>query len=245
MGRIYHEAKHRPPYVVRETDATCRTLRERRLPTGSLVIGEPDGPATAGLSSAPGASSAQGRSAARSRTARQFGSFVLIGCVNTAVYLGVYASLNRWIPYLVAHVVGYAVSIVCSFLLNSYVTCRTKPTWRAFVRYPLSSLVNLVASGALLYGAVSVLGMDKNLAALAAGVIVTPVSFLLARWAIMSGRRPRTAGEPEVPVREKAPQPQPQPQPARPAVDRPAVDRPPVDRPLADRTLAPRTGEKG
>ncbi len=119
---------------------------------------------------------------------RQFASFVLIGCVNTAVYLGVYATLNRWIPYLTAHVIGYTVSIVCSFLLNSYVTCRTRPTWQAFVRYPLSSLVNLVASGALLYGAVSGLGMDKNLAALAAGVLVTPVSFLLARWAITSGR---------------------------------------------------------
>lgn len=108
--------------------------------------------------------------------------------MNTAVYLGIYASLNRWIPYLTAHVIGYAVSIVCSFLLNSYVTCRTRPTWHGFVRYPLSSLVNLVASGALLYGAVSGLGMDKNLAALAAGVLVTPVSFLLARWAITSGR---------------------------------------------------------
>ncbi len=75
----------------------------------------------------------------RSRTVRQFGSFVLIGCVNTAVYLGVYASLNRWIPYLTAHVIGYVVSIVCSFLLNSYVTCRTRPTWHAFVRYPLSA----------------------------------------------------------------------------------------------------------
>ncbi|MEV7895964.1 glycosyltransferase [Streptomyces cyaneofuscatus] len=175
VGRIYHEAKHRPPYVVRETDATSRTRPERRLPTGPLVIGEPGEPA------------AQERPGTRSRTARQFGSFVLIGCVNTAVYLGVYASLNRWIPYLAAHVLGYAVGIVCSFLLNSYVTCRTKPTWHAFVRYPLSTLVNLVASGALLYGAVSGLGMDKNLAALAAGVIVTPVSFLLARWAIMSG----------------------------------------------------------
>ncbi|MFE8973782.1 glycosyltransferase [Streptomyces cyaneofuscatus] len=176
VGRIYHEAKHRPPYVVRETDATSRTRPERRLPTGPLVIGEPGEPA------------AQERPGTRSRTARQFGSFVLIGCVNTAVYLGVYASLNRWIPYLAAHVLGYAVGIVCSFLLNSYVTCRTKPTWHAFVRYPVSTLVNLVASGALLYGAVSGLGMDKNLAALAAGVIVTPVSFLLARWAIMSGR---------------------------------------------------------
>lgn len=176
VGRIYHEAKHRPPYVVRETDATSRTRPERLLPTGPVVIGEPGEPVAAG------------RSATRSRTARQFGSFVLVGCVNTAVYLGVYASLNRWIPYLAAHVLGYAAGIVCSFLLNSYVTCRTKPTWHAFVRYPVSALVNLAASGALLYGAVSGLGMDKNLAALAAGVIVTPLSFLLARWAIMSGR---------------------------------------------------------
>ncbi|MFW3461895.1 GtrA family protein [Streptomyces microflavus] len=171
---------------------------------------------------------------------RQFGSFVLVGCVNTAVYLGVYASLNRWIPYLAAHVLGYAVSIVCSFLLNSYVTCRTKPTWRGFVRYPVSSLANLVASGALLYGAVSGLGMDKNLAALAAGIIVTPLSFLLARWAIMSGRRAQAteaseatdatgaagaagaAETPEVSVPER---------PARPLPGRAA----------ADRSFAPRT----
>uniref|UniRef100_A0AAU3GPE7 Glycosyltransferase n=1 Tax=Streptomyces sp. NBC_01401 TaxID=2903854 RepID=A0AAU3GPE7_9ACTN len=169
VGRIYHEAKHRPPYVVRETDESCPVLSE--LPPPQV---------TDGLDALV---------PPRTRTARQFGSFVLVGCVNTAVYLGVYAVLNRWIPYLAAHVLGYAVSIVCSFLLNSYVTCRTRPTWRAFVRYPVSSAVNLVASGALLYGAVSGLGMDKNLAALVAGVLVTPVSFLLARWAIMSGRR--------------------------------------------------------
>lgn len=214
VGRIYHEAKHRPSYVVRETDATCRSLPERRLPTGPLVIGEPDGPVVSGVSP-------------RTRTARQFGSFVLVGCVNTAVYLGVYASLNRWIPYLVAHVLGYAVSIVCSFLLNSYVTCRTRPTWRAFVRYPVSSLANLVASGALLYGAVTALGMDKNLAALAAGVIVTPLSFLLARWAIMSGRRTETAEAPETAVPDRA-------EPRQPL----------TARPMADRTLAPRTGER-
>ncbi|MGW4625655.1 glycosyltransferase [Streptomyces rubiginosohelvolus] len=218
VGRIYHEAKHRPPYVVRETDATCRTVlpdspprpqltrdggppggaqltRDKSLSGGRAITGDPaltDGGGRA-ESSATGAATGPAApgppaSPSRSRTVRQFGSFVLIGCVNTAVYLGVYASLNRWIPYLTAHVIGYAVSIVCSFLLNSYVTCRTRPTWHAFVRYPLSSLVNLVASGALLYGAVSGLGMDKNLAALAAGVIVTPISFLLARWAITSGQ---------------------------------------------------------
>ncbi|MEU1169081.1 glycosyltransferase [Streptomyces microflavus] len=214
VGRIYHETKHRPPYVVRETDATCRTLPDRHLPaTPPVVVEQPYEPALPGPSS-------------RSRTARQFGSFVLVGCVNTAVYLGVYASLNRWIPYLAAHVLGYAVSIVCSFLLNSYVTCRTKPTWRGFVRYPVSSLANLVASGALLYGAVSGLGMDKNLAALAAGIIVTPLSFLLARWAIMSGRRAQATEASEAVEATSVPE-----RPARPLPGRAA----------ADRSFAPRT----
>ncbi|MET8730609.1 glycosyltransferase [Streptomyces parvus] len=211
VGRIYHEAKHRPPYVVRETDATCRAalpdgrprpqLTGNRALTGDAALtggGEGTKTPATGPAAAPGSAQARVTGApSRSRTVRQFGSFVLIGCVNTAVYLGVYASLNRWIPYLTAHVIGYVVSIVCSFLLNSYVTCRTRPTWHAFVRYPLSSLVNLVASGALLYGAVSGLGMDKNLAALAAGVIVTPVSFLLARWAITSGQARAATAEPQ------------------------------------------------
>ncbi|WP_103512077.1 glycosyltransferase [Streptomyces sp. SM13] len=218
VGRIYHEAKHRPPYVVRETDASCRALPGGPPSRPRLTGGPAERTATAtALTSATAVSAPS-----RSRTVRQFGSFVLIGCVNTAVYLGVYASLNRWIPYLTAHVIGYAVSIVCSFLLNSYVTCRTRPTWHAFVRYPLSSLVNLVASGALLYGAVSGLGMDKNLAALAAGVLVTPVSFLLARWAITSGQaRPASVPEAmEVPAEPPPVRPEPAPLPTRSRQDR-------------------------
>ncbi|MFH9299318.1 glycosyltransferase [Streptomyces sp. NPDC017520] len=264
VGRIYHEAKHRPPYVVRETDATRQALPDSPPPRPQLTGGPgeraattPPGPTTATLPPAPatgaltpttgapaptagapapatgapapaiGAPAATAEAPApppaagnpaRSRTVRQFGSFLLIGCVNTAVYLGIYASLNRWIPYLTAHVIGFAISIVCSFLLNSYVTCRTRPTWHAFVRYPLSSLVNLVASGALLYGAVSGLGMDKNLAALAAGVLVTPVSFLLARWAITSGR---TKAADAVPRAEPLPGgPTPEPLPTRSSQER-------------------------
>ncbi|MEV0689101.1 glycosyltransferase [Streptomyces sp. NPDC050388] len=170
VGRIYHEVKRRPPFVVRETDECPAPI---------------PGPAQhASLAHAKG----------RLATARQFATFVAIGFVNTAVYLAVYAGLNPWIPYLAAHVLGYAVSVVGSFLLNSCLTVRTRPTWHAFFRYPLSSGFNLVASGALLYVAVSRLEMDKNVAALVAGVLVTPVSFLLARWAINSGRRPSGAG---------------------------------------------------
>lgn len=174
VGRIYHEVKRRPPFVVRETDEHPVP----RLPLSHLACQDLDTVPTAAA-----------------KTARQFATFVAIGFVNTAVYLSIYAALKPWIPYLTAHFLGYAVSIIVSFLLNSYITCRTRPTWRAFLRYPLSSGFNLVASGALLYLAVSRLGMDKNVAALLAGVLVTPVSFLLARWAINSGRRSVTIAD--------------------------------------------------
>lgn len=168
VGRIYCETKNRPHYLVRETS-------ENPGPP------EPEPP----LQVRGRGANAQGLG--RSRTVRQFLTFAAIGVVNTAVYLAVYSTLNTWIPYLTAHVIGYCVSIIGSFLLNSFITCRTRPTWRAFVRYPVSSLVNLVLSGALLYVGVSHLGMGKNIAALAAGILATPFSFLLARWAITSG----------------------------------------------------------
>ncbi|MET9532847.1 MULTISPECIES: GtrA family protein [unclassified Streptomyces] len=128
--------------------------------------------------------------AAKKRTLRQFVTFAAIGVANTGAYYAVFATLNHWMPYLAAHVLGWAVGITVSFLLNSYITCRTRPTWRAFARYPLSGLVNVAGSGILLYLAVSMLGMNEDIAAITAGVLVTPVSFLLARWAIDSGAAP-------------------------------------------------------
>ncbi|WP_413753593.1 glycosyltransferase [Streptomyces sp. R-74717] len=186
VGRIYSESKRRPHYVVRETNESPN------IPPVDIPPDTPDevpvaSPAPVVERPVAGHAGATALGAARSRTVRQFIIFAMLGTINTAVYLAVYASLNTWIPYLAAHVVGYATSIVGSFLLNSYITCRTKPTWHAFVRYPLSSIVNLVLTGALLYLGVSRLGLDKNIAAVAAGILATPFSFLLARWAIDSG----------------------------------------------------------
>ncbi|TFE39098.1 GtrA family protein [Streptomyces sp. ICN441] len=126
---------------------------------------------------------------------RQFAVFALVGVVNTGVYYGVYALLLGWLPYLAAHALAYGVGVTGSFLLNSCVTLRTRPTWRAFVRYPLSGAAGLVGSGVLLHLAVSRLGMDEHVAAIAAGVLATPLTFLVARWAILSGAR-RTVTEP-------------------------------------------------
>ncbi|MFI6284028.1 DUF6056 family protein [Streptomyces sp. NPDC051018] len=207
VGRIHHEAKRRPHYVVRETDDSRPAVQRAGLPADM----PPDAPdpgagAVTGAAEDPSASRATGAGTATGTTSgtagprslRQFLLFAVVGVVNTAVYLAVYASLNTRVPYLLAHAVGYTVSVVGSFLLNSYVTCRTRPTWRSFARYPLSSVAGLVAGGGLLALGVGVLGMDKNIAALSAGILVTPLSFLIARWAIVSGSaapRPRAVGD--------------------------------------------------
>ncbi|MFD7066926.1 glycosyltransferase [Streptomyces sp. NPDC059913] len=221
VGRIYCESKRRPHYLVRETSESLETALMRGIPAELVTVNSapvrsassPCSPSSfsspsGSVPSAPGdrvevarvrEESAHGDAGARttgSRTGRQFLTFAAIGVVNTAVYLAVYASLNDWMPYLAAHAIGYAVSVVGSFLLNSYLTCRTRPTWQAFARYPLSSAVNLVLSGALLTLGVSGLDMDKTLAGLTAGLLATPFSFLLARWAIDSGT-PRAPHEGE------------------------------------------------
>lgn len=200
VGRIYSEAKRRPHYVVRETSESAKAAARAAKSAEGRNRGEPPAPGTVRPRAQRAGATAIG--ASRFRTARQFIAFAVIGVVNTAVYLAVYASLNRWIPYLAAHVIGYTVSVLGSFLLNSYITCRTRPTWQALFRYPLSSLVNLVLTGVLLYLGVSRLGLGKNVAALAAGVLATPFSFLLARWAIDSGadlsrRRAAPAASPD------------------------------------------------
>ncbi|MEV8410009.1 glycosyltransferase [Streptomyces niveus] len=200
VGRIYCETKHRPLYVVSETETSPQGYGAVKSFPSSLTDAMTPTTPTTELKAA----AMTGSDRTRTRTVGQFIVFAAIGIVNTAVYLSVYASLNRWIPYLIAHAIGYGVSVVGSFLLNSYITCRTRPTWRAFVRYPLSSVVNLVLSGVLLFLGVNSLGLGKNVAAVAAGILATPASFLLARWAINSGA---AAADQGVATPEPAPEP--------------------------------------
>jgi putative flippase GtrA len=125
-------------------------------------------------------------------SARQFASYAVIGVVNTGVYNGTFLLGNLWLHYLLAHCVGVALAVVVSFVLNSVITYRVPPTWRGFLRFPLSSLFNLVVAGAVLQLGVTVFHMREDLAALIGGVLVTPLSFLLSRWALMPKKARQT-----------------------------------------------------
>lgn len=114
----------------------------------------------------------------------QFVTFLIIGAVNTlsttmfAAGLDVVKGLLHLAdPYRVTFVIGYCMSLVLSFFLNTYLTFRQKPTWRRFIKFPVSYIPNFIIQ----YGCVwlfTMLGMNRTIAYLIAAVIGIPVTFL-------------------------------------------------------------------
>lgn len=111
--------------------------------------------------------------------------FGLVGVVNTATYYGLYLLLRELIGYLAAHVAAFALSTVGSFLLNSYVTYRTSPTWRKFVLFPLTVAANFVITTIGVALLVEVFAVDERIAPLLAAVVAIPVTFVATRYVLV------------------------------------------------------------
>ncbi|WOP19838.1 GtrA family protein [Raineyella sp. LH-20] len=122
--------------------------------------------------------------------------FCLVGVVNTGVYYGVYLVVLRFLPYPVAHLIGWTVSVVVSYLLNCVFTYRVRPTWRKLLVYPLSSLPNVLFTTFGVVLLIEVFHVGERLAPLIAGLAAVPFSYLLARL-LLVGRgkqEPDSAG---------------------------------------------------
>jgi putative flippase GtrA len=113
--------------------------------------------------------------------AAQLTRFVGVGVLNTAVYYSIYLLLGLIAPYLLAHVVAFAVAMVVSFFANCHFTFRVPPTWRRFVAYPATVAVNFVLSTAGLVCLVDFAGLGPRVAAIAAAAIAVPFTFVLTR----------------------------------------------------------------
>lgn len=113
--------------------------------------------------------------------------FGVVGVANTLVYYGVYLLLRLLLPYVVAHLLAWSVSVVVSFLLNSAYTFRVAPTWRRLVLYPLSSLPNVVMTTVGLVVLVEWLGVGERIAPLVAGVLAIPLTYLVTSVLLTSG----------------------------------------------------------
>lgn len=115
------------------------------------------------------------------RLAGELVRFGLVGVANTAVYYAAYLPLLMVLPYLGAHLIAWAISVVASFLLNCYFTYRVRPTWRRFFLFPLSTIVNVAMTTFGVYGLVEWVGVDERIAPLVAGIIAIPATFGITR----------------------------------------------------------------
>ncbi|MFD4997565.1 GtrA family protein [Streptomyces buecherae] len=133
--------------------------------------------------------------------AGQFLRFGLVGVVNTGTYYLSYLVLLRWMPYLAAHVVAFALSTVGSYFLNVYVTYRTRPAWRTFLLFPLTTVANFTITTGGVYVLVDLAGMNDKASPLIAAAAAVPITFLVSRT-IMLG--PAINGTP-TPGKEEPP----------------------------------------
>ncbi|MET7473887.1 GtrA family protein [Streptomyces sp. NPDC005648] len=116
---------------------------------------------------------------------RQLLTFAVIGVVNTGTYYGLYLLFLLWVPYLVAHVLATALSMVGSFFLNARFTYRTPPTWRKFLLFPLSNATNFVVTTIGLYVIVDILHAGSRFAPLLASLWAIPATFVVSRWVML------------------------------------------------------------
>lgn len=121
--------------------------------------------------------------------------FGIVGVANTLVYYLFYRLLlTTGMPYVVAHLIAWAISVVFSFYANCYFTYRVLPTWRRFIAFPATTFVNVAFTtvGSVLL--VNMFSADTRYITLLMGILAIPVTFLVTRM-VLVGRTPGSPGQ--------------------------------------------------
>lgn len=110
--------------------------------------------------------------------------FIIVGGINTFNYYIVYLLLLKVlsINYLVSHITGFVVSFIISYYLNCYFVYRVRPTWRKFIQFPLTQVVNMGMQTILLYIFVQWFHISSVIAPFAGLIITIPVTFALSKY---------------------------------------------------------------
>lgn len=122
--------------------------------------------------------------------------FGLVGVANTAVYYGTYRLLLMGLPYLIAHLIAWVVSVVFSFYINCWFTYQVKPTLRRFLAFPLGVLTNLVFTTVGSVVLIELFDFPEAYAPLLCGILAIPFTYAVTTF-VLTNRR--LHGEPRQP----------------------------------------------
>lgn len=114
---------------------------------------------------------------------RNFILYAGIGCINTIVDLGIFAILDAvGVFYIIANLVSYHCSIICSFFLNKKYNFRVKDkVWDRFISFYLSSVVAMILSTGLLGILVRLFHLDPMIGKIIATIIIAILQFFYVK----------------------------------------------------------------
>lgn len=110
--------------------------------------------------------------------------FIIVGGINTLNYYIIYLLLLKLIGvnYLVSHISGFVISFIISYYLNCYFVYKVQPTWKKFIQFPLTQVVNMGMQTLLLYIFVQWFNISSVIAPFAGLIITIPVTFILSKY---------------------------------------------------------------
>ena len=110
--------------------------------------------------------------------------FIIVGGINTLNYYIIYLLLLKLIGvnYLVSHISGFVISFIISYYLNCYFVYKVQPTWKKFIQFPLTQVVNMGIQTLLLYIFVQWFNISSVIAPFAGLIITIPVTFILSKY---------------------------------------------------------------
>lgn len=112
--------------------------------------------------------------------------FIIVGAINTLNYYIIYLTLLKIfkVPYLISHSVGFLISFFISFLLNCYFVYKVQPTWKKFLSFPLTQLINMGVQTFLLWLLVDIYQLSAIFAPIIGLVVTVPITFMLSKYVL-------------------------------------------------------------
>ncbi|KWT82687.1 MULTISPECIES: GtrA family protein [unclassified Variovorax] len=127
---------------------------------------------------------------------KQLLRFAAVGVVNTALgYAVIFACMYvAGLGAVLSNVIGYAVGLIASYLLNRSFTFRSAaPPRREIIRFVAIFLLAYLANLGMLVFLIRHAGVHEGLAQVIAGVVYFALSFVLNKYYVFAGPRARVA----------------------------------------------------
>jgi putative flippase GtrA len=115
---------------------------------------------------------------------KEFGRFLIVGCLNTAFAYALYFLLNHWLHYQLAYALAYVAGIFFSYGLNTRWVFKTAMNWKSFFAFPLVYVFQYSMNAILLHVLVEMFNLSEWLSPFLVIIVSIPMTFVLSRYVI-------------------------------------------------------------